>query len=87
MLSLSFMQGLQLSLPKDLEEEMGLPYHRISGEVRSRTSFTIYFSSTIACIAKCFANESEDSPLFDELTVLLKCCVILVFSFCCMYPI
>ena len=80
------MQRLQFSLQKDLEAEMGLPCHRISREVRSRTSFAVVFPSLIACKAKCFANESEDNPLFAELTVSLKCCVILVLSFCCVHP-
>ena len=79
------MQRLQFNLPKDLEEKIGLPCHSISREVRSLMSFSVVFLSLIACRAKCFTNESKERPLLANLTVLLKCCVILVSSFCCLH--
>ena len=49
-------------------------------------SFAVGFRSLIACKEKCFANESEESPLFAEVTVSLKCCVNLFLSLCCVHP-
>ena len=74
------MQREQLILPKDLTQEIGLPFQRISIETLSLTSLELIFSPFVKWVAKCLAKVSDVEFLVTRLLTSLKCWFILFFN-------